>query len=253
MTVHQQLSAAQPITGQSVATRRPALPIYLIISLACLLVALVGFWPRYFGPLLAGTLSTVPIIHVHALVMMGWLFLLILQVALVARGRRALHMKVGQVGMVWGIVVILFGWATAIVRFGESVQAGRLEQAGNRLFAPLTDMFVFAPFLAAAWAYRRRSQIHKRLIIVASTILLIAAAHRIAIFGGSPPPLPLLLVIWLSPILLGMFHDALKSRRVHPVYLLGVLAVLFLKFGRSPLRDTGAWRTFTSWLATFYI
>jgi hypothetical protein len=225
---------------------------YLTITFACLLVALVGFWPRYFGPLLAGTLNTVPIIHVHAVVMMAWLLLLILQVTLVARGRRALHMKVGRVGMLWGIVVILVGWATAIIRFGEGVQAGRLEQASNRLFAPLTDMLVFAPFLAAAWVYRRRSQIHKRLIVVASTILLIAAAHRIAIFGGNPPPLPLLLLIWLSPVLLGMIHDGLKARRVHPVYLLGILAVLFLKFGRIPLRDTGAWRSFTTWLATLY-
>jgi hypothetical protein len=253
MTVHQQVGVASLTTRPPTVTRRPNARIYLAVSVVCLSIALVGFWPRYFGPLLAGTLSTVPIIHIHAVVMMGWLLLLMVQVALVVNGRRALHMKVGQVGMLWGIVVILVGWTTAIMRFGERVQAGQFQLAANRLFAPMTDMLVFAPFLAAAWVYRRRSQTHKRLIVVASTILLIAAVHRIALFGGrNPPPLPLLLPIWLSPILLGMVHDAVKTRRVHPVYLMGILAVLFLKFGRIPLAHTQPWKAFASWLATFY-
>ena len=200
-----------------------------------------------------GTLRTIPIIHVHAAVMMGWLFLLILQVVLIARGRRALHMKVGNAGMAWGIVVIFVGWATAITRFGERVQAGQLQQGADRLFAPITDMLVFAPFLAAAWVFRRKPQLHKRLIVVASTVLLIAAVHRIRIFTGAQLPLPQLMLVWLSPILLGMIYDLVKVRRVYPVYLLGIGAVLFMKFGRVPLRDTGAWRSFAGWLATFYV
>jgi hypothetical protein len=245
--------SATVVTRSRAVGRQSAAAIYIVIALASLLIALVGFWPRYFGPMVGGTLRTIPIIHVHAAVMMGWLFLLILQVVLVARGRRALHMKVGNLGMVWGVVVILVGWATSITRFGERVQAGQLEQAGNRLFAPLTDMLVFAPFLAAAWVYRRKPQAHKRLIVVASTILLIAAVHRIRIFTGTQLPLPQLMLVWLSPILLGMIYDLVRARRVYPVYLLGIGAVLFMKFGRVPLRDTSAWRSFTRWLATFYV
>lgn len=259
MTVRLAASRDATLTATATGTptrspsRRSATATYVLIAFASLLIALLGFWPRYFGPMVAGTLETIPIIHVHAAVMMGWLFLLILQVVLIATGRRALHMKVGSVGMAWGVVVILVGWATAIVRFGERVQAGETRQAADRLFAPITDMMVFAPFLAAAWIYRRKPQIHKRLIVVASTVLLIAAVHRIRIFGGTQLPLPQLLLVWLSPILLGMTYDLVKTRRVHFVYLMGIGAVLFMKFGRVPLRDTGAWRSFSRWLATFYL
>ena len=246
------MDTAAHLTGTRTTTRARTVSVYALVALACLLIAFAGFWPRYFGPLLAGTLVTVTIIHLHAAVMVGWLLLLILQVALVATGRRALHRRVGAAGMLWGIVVILVGWATAISRFGERVQAGELELAASRLFAPITDMFVFAPLLAAAWYYRHRPQLHKRLIVVASTTLLVAAVHRLRVFGA-PLTLPQLLLLWLSPILLGMIWDALKERRVHPVYLLGIGAVLFMKFGRVPLRDTGAWRSFTSWLAAFYV
>ena len=70
--------------------------------------------------------------------------------------------------------------------------------------------------------------------------------------GGRPPPVPQLLLVWLSPIALGMIYDYVKRRIVHPVYLLGIAAVLLLKFGRLPLRNTEVWRDFTHWLAAFY-
>lgn len=227
--------------------------VYLPIALTCLAIAIVGFWPTYFGPLLAGVPHALPIIHLHAIVFTGWLLLLIAQIVLIARGRVALHMKVGKFGFAWGIVVMLVGWITAFSRFADRIHAGNFAEAQSRLFAPFTDMFFFAPFLAAAWIYRRKSEIHKRLIVVASTILLIAAVHRITFLGGSPPPAPQLLMTWLSPIALGMIYDYYKRRLVHPVYLLGIGVVLLMKFGRAPLRHTKLWENFTSWLVTFYV
>lgn len=114
-------------------------------------------------------------------------------------------------------------------------------------------MLVFAPFLAAAWFYRRKPEIHKRLIIVASTILLIAAVHRMTFLGGPPPPVPQLLLVWLAPICLGMGYDLVKRRTVHPVYLLGVAAVVYLKFLRKPLCNSEAWKDFVGWVTTFCV
>ena len=251
-----QMRGRKPVTTTVVPSpmvrRRPALSIYLRIALVCLLIALAGFWPTYFGPLLTGIPHPLPIIHLHATVFTGWLVILITQATLAARGRMALHMKVGKFGIGWGVFLIFVGWATAFSRFGDRVLAGDLSGASDRLFAPFTDMIVFAPFLFAAWHYRHKPEIHKRLIVVATTILLIAAVHRMTFLGGRPPPVPQLLLVWLSPIALGMTYDYVKRRIVHPVYLLGIAAVFLLKFGRLPLRNTEAWRDFTHWLATFY-
>jgi hypothetical protein len=203
--------------------------------------------------LLAGTVEALPIIHLHAAVFSGWLVLVTLQVVLAVTGQMALHMRMGKVGMLYGVLLILVGEATAFSAFGARIAAGEIEEAQSRLFAPVTDLIVFAPFLAAAWMYRRRPEVHKRLIVVATTVLLIAAVHRTSIFGGPPPPLPLLLLLWLAPIGLGIGWDLARRRFVHPVYVLGIGAVVFLKFLRRPLADTEAWNDFVDWLASFYV
>jgi hypothetical protein len=241
------------------ATVRPAIPltwatirIYIPVAFVTILIALAGFWPTYFGPLLAGTVKKVPVIHVHAAVFMGWLMLVGTQAFLAATGRIALHMKVGRIGMSYGVFLILVGLITAFTQFAVRVEADNLEEAEGRLFPALFDMIVFAPVLAAAWYCRRKPEIHKRLIVVATTMLLIAAVHRMVFLGGRPPPLPQLLLVWLSPIFLGMAYDFLKRRLVHPIYLLGIAVVLFRKFSGPPIRDSAAWRDFASWLTTYY-
>ena len=55
--------------------------------LLAIAIAAVGFWPTYFGPLVAGTAEKTPIIHLHAAVYVGWLALFLTQAALAATGR----------------------------------------------------------------------------------------------------------------------------------------------------------------------
>jgi len=168
--------------------------VYVPATLLATLIALLGFWPTYFGPVLAGTVDTVPIIHVHAAVYVGWLTLVIAQGVLAATGRTALHVRIGKIGMAYGVLVIVIGLAVAFSGFASRIDAGNVADAQRTLFGPLTDMIFFAAFLGGAWAYRRKPEIHKRLIIVATTTLLIAesecrtgAEHRDCLFSRSPP------------------------------------------------------------------
>ncbi len=227
--------------------------IYVPVGILATLIAFVGFWPTYFGPLLSGTLQKVPIIHLHAVVYSGWLALFITQAVLAARGRIALHMKIGRFGMLYGVLVILVGLATAFSQFGSRIGAGKLAEAQGMLFGPFTDMLVFAPFLAAAWIYRRRPEIHKRLITVATTMLLIAAVSRMPPFrdGLTVSDYPLYLAVWLSPIYTAMLYDWFKRRIVHPVYLLGMVTLALVRF-RTPLRDSETWLSISAWFAKIY-
>lgn len=238
--------------GTFARSRRSRPPWYVAIAILAVAIALVGFWARYFGPLLAGGLEAIPIIHVHAAVFVGWLVIVGLQAWLAASGRTALHVRLGRYAFAWGALVVGVGLVTAFTVFGERIAAGDEAGARNKLFVPLTDILVFAPFLAAAWFLRHRPEPHKRLIIVATTCLLIAAVHRIPFLGGRPPPLPQLFAVWLAPIYLGMIHDFAKTRRVSIVYVLGIGAVLFLKFGRMGMYRSDAWAELSAWFASFY-
>ena len=241
------------LTVRAAVRVRTGWRVYWPIALLSIAIALLGFWPTYFGVLLlSGSVHTLPIIHVHAAVFSGWLVLVLTQAVLAATGHTALHIKIGKFGFVYGVLLIVIGEATAFASFGARVAAGNITDARARLFAPVTDLMVFAPFLAAAWMYRRKPEIHKRLIVVSTTILLIAAVHRIAIFGAPPPPLPFLLAVWLAPILVGIGVDIAKRGLVHPVYLAGIAAIIVLKFLRRPLARTDAWHHFVDWLITVY-
>lgn len=230
----------------AIRTRRVFVP----VALLAILIAAVGFWPTYFGPLLAGTRSASVLVHVHAVVFVAWLAMFAAQAALAATGRVALHMRLGPWLFAFGILIIVVGVLTALGRFEGEVNAGQLATAQRRLFAPLRDVVVFTPFFAAAWIHRRRPEIHKRCMLVATTILLVAAVSRMR-FLGTPPPDQWFFLVWPLPVYIAMVHDYATKRLIHPVYVMGLLAMVGMRLV-LPWRSSETWLDFTTWLAAFY-
>jgi hypothetical protein len=225
--------------------------LYVALAVLAASIAVVGFWPTYFGPLLAGNVATTSTIHFHAAVYVGWLAIFITQAVLAATGRVALHIKLGRFGIGYGVLVIVVGLLTALTKFELRVQAGEVAAAQAQLLGPLLDMLVFTPLFAAAVYYRRTPELHKRLMIVATTSLLIAAVGRMAFLGTPRNPM-LLHLVWVAPILIAMAHDFWRHRKVHPVYVLGlVLLVLEGPLGRTPARQSQAWQDMSRWLVTW--
>lgn len=234
------------------AIPRAAAPRRLYVGLALLAIAIafVGFWRTYFGPLLAGVVDRPAIIHFHAIVYVGWLAIFLTQVALAATGRIAAHMRLGRIAIGYGVLVIAVGLLATFGMFVLRVRAGEVAEAQGRLAGPLLDMLVFAPMFAAAIYYRRRPELHKRLMIVATTALLIAAAGRIPF----PADLrgPLVHLVWTLPILVAMAHDYWRQRQVHAVYVLGlVVLVLEGPITRGLIRRSEEWADFTARLAAW--
>jgi hypothetical protein len=226
-----------------VPQRRIFVPLALLVAL----IAFVGFWPTYFGKVLAGTVSAPLIIHIHAAVFVVWLALFIAQAVLAATRRRALHVKFGPWVMAYGVLLIAVALLTTVAIFHQRVADGNFAEAARRLFAPLRDMLFFPAFLAVAWIYRQKPEIHKRAMVAASTILLIAAVGRLA-FLGKPPPMPQFLLVWLAPVYLAMAWDWYTRRIVHPVYVIAIVVMVTMRL-MLPLRDTEAWLAFATWLA----
>jgi hypothetical protein len=236
-------AAAPPTIARS---RRIFVPVALLAAL----MAFVGFWPSYFGPMLAGSGHHSTLIHSHAAVFVTWLVLFAMQAALAATGRIALHMRLGAWLFAFGMLLVVMGLSVSLGRFGEEVAAGNLATAQRKLFGPLRDMTVFAPLLLAGWLYRRRAEVHKRIMLVATNVLLIAAVARMD-FLGTPPPDWVFLLVWQLPIYIAMVHDYTTRRLIHPVYVVGLL-VMFAMVLVFPLRETQPWLNLTAWLAKLY-
>jgi hypothetical protein len=217
-------------------------PFYIGVSLLMGLIAVVGFWPTYFGPLVLGTIAQPLLIHLHATVFVGWLVLFLTQVVLAASGRVAWHLRLGRLGIGYGVLVIIVGLLTGISRSADRI---RLGLAGERLlFVAVADMTVFATFFGAAIAFRRKPQIHKRLMMVAATMLLVAAASRMTFL----PNLQVRQAVWVSPILLAMGYDFRAQRLIHPVYLLGLGAFFVRALSPGFIATTDTWSAVAHWL-----
>ena len=95
---------------------------------------------------------------------------------------------------------------------------------------------LFGVFFGAAVLYRKKPEIHKRLILLATVALLFAAVSRMRFIGQRP----ILLLVWLSPVLVAIGYEGLTRRRVHPTYLIG-LAILLTGFTRTFLVRSESW------------
>jgi hypothetical protein len=210
-------------------------------GLSLLIASMIGvaFWPGYLRPLLSGRVEEPLYIHVHAAVFFGFVALFITQSVLAATGRLELHRKVGKAGIYYGLAMVPIGIITVFSQISSSVAAGRMEEAQTALLTPLMDMLVFPAFFGAAALYRRRPELHKRLMLVAITILIDSSVSRIEV--------PYRELIWAAPILLGIGYDLISKRMLHPVYVLG-LATIYLMLLRRFFVNTEAWRGISGWL-----
>ena len=222
----------------------------MALSILMAAIAVMGFWPTYYGPLATATLAQPIIIHWHALVFSGWLALFFAQAAFAATGRVSLHIRLGRIGVAYGIVLIVVGLVTGVIR------AGALEPAEGAalLMAAVLDMGVFALFFGFAIANRKQPQVHKRAMIVAATMLLIAAAGRFWFLPEIAQAFrfPVFFLIWFSPILCAIAFDLIRARRIYAVYLAGIIILTIRVLIADPLSQTDAWAGFSARVFEFW-
>jgi hypothetical protein len=227
------------MSSVTLASTRGRLPrkAYLAIVVSLFVMVAWGFWPSYYGPLLKGGVARPWWIHIHAAVFAGWMVLLLAQSWLVTSGRVRLHRRLGQLGILYGVGVLMLGLAVSFATAAANVRSGRLTlaAAAEFLLFPLVDMALFAGFFGAAIAYRRKPDAHKRLIVAATVSLAYAALSRII----SVETL-LFLPVWLSPLFVAMAFDLATRRSIHPA-LWASVAILTLAWARIYIMQSPGW------------
>src|SRR5215217_4439850 len=131
-------------TSTSALQRRP---LYIGTSLLMGLIAVVGFWPTYFGPLGKGTIAQPLLIHIHATVFTGWLVLFLTQAVLAATKQVTWHVRLGKVGIAYGALLVIVGLITGVLRSSRLPLGGPAE---DLLLAATADMVGFSGFFTAA-------------------------------------------------------------------------------------------------------
>jgi hypothetical protein len=146
--------------------------------------------------------------------------------------------------------MLIVGLLTTSEYFANSLSTGDVVRAQRLLFNLLREIAFIVAFFVAGWVYRKRPEIHKRLMLVATTMLVVPAIGRMA-FLGTPVPLATFMVIWPLPVYLAMAQDLRVKRLVHPAYVIGVTAMLAERLV-LPIGASAAWQGIAAHITVFY-
>jgi hypothetical protein len=166
------------------------------------------------------------LVHAHAITFMGWVTLYLLQNIFVASDRMSLHRRLGWIGAVWLVPMLVLGcWVTvAMVRRGQVPFFFRPAQF--LVFDPMT-LFAFVGLTIAAIRSRRETAWHRRLHYCGMSLLLGPAFGRLL-------PLPLLQPwaweLTFAACLIfpaaGVIADIRRTGRAHPAWRWGIGTML---------------------------
>lgn len=240
----------------STLARAPAVPVptphrehvfFLSMALAILLVVFAGFARTYYLRPWFTADSLRPLLHLHGLVFTAWVVFLLAQIGLVAGGRTGIHRRLGVVGAVLAVSMVMLGTFTATIRAAEGFTPPGGPPPLVFLVIPLVDMVVFGTLVGTGLAFRRRADVHKRLMVLATISLLAAPVARLplAILQAGPPAFFGLADLLLVPCVV---YDLVTRRRIHPATAWGGLLIVASQPLRLLLGGTGAWLTFAGWL-----
>lgn len=209
-------------------------------------IVFLGFARTYF---LAGVYHTHVrslLIQVHGAVFTTWMLLLVVQTALVARRRVALHRKLGVFGAFLAVAMLCLGVTAATDSMSRGLTPPGFPFGAFSFYViPMITIFTFAVLVAAAIWMRSNPAAHKRLILLATIALMGPAVARWPFAIMSRSPILPSLVVDVLVFLLAAF-DVATLRRVHRATLLGGLFFMILQHGMVPLGTTPVWRSFAA-------
>ena len=223
--------------------------LYAWVAVFIPIIVLAGFARTYYLKGLFGT-PALPglLVHLHGIVMTSWVVLFVVQVWLVAARRTRLHQRLGVLGAILAALVLLVGVVTAITAAARGSSPG--PPPLQFLVIPLGDMLIFAILIGMALYFRRRMEIHKRLMLLAAVNLLTPAIARIPLqFIETGGPLVFFGLTDLC-VLACIVIDTVKHRRLHPVFVWGMLLIVASQPLRLMLAGTDAWMRFATWLVS---
>lgn len=200
--------------------------IYVFTAVGLIATVLAGFIPdsiAKIGAVEAGRRPPFPLIlHAHAVLMGGFLLLLLAQTIFVATGKRIWHMQLGVAGMLLAAAIVVTGILLARVMYHPGPVQDKI------FLLQIRAGLLFSVFAWIAMRSRARDPgLHKRLILLSVTAVLDAAIFRIhwlpTTFPGNGVSLDLFTLLPFAPLFI---WDLARNRSLHRAYV--IWAALFV-------------------------
>jgi hypothetical protein len=203
-----------------------------------ILLCVVGFGPSIIDQSRRNGPHT-RLVIAHGIVTGAWLLLFLTQATLVATRRTAVHRRTGMVGPFLAVLVIVLGYLMIIEagRRGYDLSGDltraftppgsptlSVAESAAGILPPLAGFVNFGVLVAAGLWYRRRPDIHKRLMLIALTPLAgEPIIHLVGHLAGHWPTFQgaatFLMPVQLLLLFASAIYDKMSLGRIHPVSL----------------------------------
>ncbi len=221
------------MSGSTTAAHRDASLFYALMSGALLLIVLLGFGRSlYLRPFV--DLPPLPVaVWIHGGILTAWYVDAFVQTTLVATGRSDLHRRLGWWIAGIGAAVVVIGATVTLAFVGRRAALGtdieaRIGFFSDIVWGDIAAIVAFIVFFGLALAWRKRADLHKRLMILGSLALLEPALFRIwgwKMFAGIDRNWAALVVLLAAVFALAL-HDLSTRRSVLAVTLWGGLLLI---------------------------
>jgi hypothetical protein len=221
-------------------------PLYRWAPLVAVAIVFAGFAKTFYLKQVFGTPPLSALLILHGVLMTTWFVLFIVQTRLVAAGRTDLHRRLGVVGALLALAILIVGPTVAVT----AAKLGHTPGPPPLVFlvVPLGDMVVFALLVGSALLFRRRSDVHKRLMLLSFVGLLTAAIARLPVEAWHQAGIVAYFSTTILLVLVCVGYDTIKHHRLHPAFAWGAGLIILSWPLRLALTTTATWMAFASWL-----
>src|SRR5687768_6259074 len=234
--------------------------IFVAMAIWFIAVTLTGFIPDSLMKVemvKAGMRPPFPLVlHAHAVVMGGFLLVLLTQTWLMATGRRDYHMQIGLVGYALAALLVIVGFLLVPTMYGQvwdgahhgppqvrEMLQKQLPVVDNIALLQYRIGILFPLFLAIAFRARgKNAGMHKRMMFLGTAMAMPAAIDRITWIPHTMPASPLSVDLYTLAVISPMFlWDVIRNRSVHPAYVIWLAVCLPFAVLLNLLWDTRWW------------
>lgn len=196
-----------------------------------LIIAFLGFWKSYFSKFFTGTLDYSSYFHFHAVMMLLWTVMLIVQPILIRKKKLALHRLIGKVSYVVMPVMLI----SLVLILNAGIKAAPAEEVRfTSIIFPVRDFWFLVVFYTVAVVYKSNIHIHARAMIATGIVFiepsLARFLSRMVFEGPVGAVVAWLLILALLAVLIIRDRTQKSGRWIFPammiVFILSYIIVL---------------------------
>lgn len=154
------------------------LSFFTAIAIIGIIAILVGFLKTFIIPIISGTKTWPLSIYTHVGFVFGWVLTFLTQSLLIQNKKYNTHISIGRWAAIIAVGAAVSIIPAALYQIERELKEGLGQTAISSIVGSLASATMFLILVTLGIVYRKRPQVHKRLMLLATILLIWPAWFR---------------------------------------------------------------------------